>query len=640
MKRSFAVRLTLYILPLVSALFLIMLIVYYVFSNRVVTQSAGNNAASIAKGAVNRMEQVLQPVEKVAQSLAIYVETFDPPTESLTRILKSTISRFPDVYGSAIAFAPYGKDPQQLYFAPYVWHQGDSVALSWLGNQDYKYPYLDWYQIPTTLNRPYWSEPYFDEGGGDILMSTYSVPFYKTVNGQRQIAGVVTADVALNWLTEIVESIQIYESGFAFLISPNGTLISHPDSSLIMHESMFSIARERNEPALRTIGRKMIAGESEFTRMPSEIFSKAWLYYLPIPSNQWSIGIIFPQKELFAGLQKMIMWLLILAIGGFMLLWIIILNVTRKVTIPLKRFASSAHEIAGGKFDVRLPEIRTQDEMGELHRAFDYLQKQLAIYVENLRITTATKEKIESEMRIANQIQMGMLPKIFPPFPERPEVDLHAMLKPAREVGGDLYDFFFIDDNKLCFAIGDVSGKGVPAALFMVVTRTLLRSVASKEIPLKDIVVLLNNSLSRENESQMFVTFFIGILNLETGELEYVNAGHNPPLHIKCRGPVTRLESTNDMALGFIEERPYHSGGILMSPGDYLVCYTDGVTEAENREQVLYGDDRLKEIMEAECGAHPKEVVLRILDDVAEHVGTAPQSDDITVMVIKFKALT
>jgi sigma-B regulation protein RsbU (phosphoserine phosphatase) len=250
------------------------------------------------------------------------------------------------------------------------------------------------------------------------------------------------------------------------------------------------------------------------------------------------------------------------------------------------------------------------------------------------------KEKIESEMRIANQIQMGMLPKIFPPFPERPEVDLHAMLKPAREVGGDLYDFFFIDNNKLCFAIGDVSGKGVPAALFMVVTRTLLRSVASKEIPLKEIVILLNNSLSRENESQMFVTFFIGILDLENGELEYVNAGHNPPLHVKCGGPVTRLESTNDMALGFLEERSYHSGRILMSPGDYLVCYTDGVTEAENREQVLYGDDRLKEVMEEGCGSHPKEVVLRILDDVAEHVGTAPQSDDITVMVIKFKALT
>ncbi|MFH0761114.1 MAG: SpoIIE family protein phosphatase [Bacteroidota bacterium] len=640
MKRSFAVRLTLYILPLVSALFLIMLLVYYVFSNRVVTQSAGNNAASIAKGAVNKIEQVLQPVEKVAQSLAIYVETFDPDPESLTLMLKSSISRFPDVYGSAIAFGPYGKDPRELYFAPYAWHQGDSVALSWLGNQDYKYFYLDWFQIPTTLNRPYWSEPYFDEGGGNILMSTYSVPFYITVNDEHRVAGVVTADVALTWLTEIVESIQIYESGFAFLISPNGTLISHPDSALIMHESIFSIARERNEPSLRTIGRNMIAGKSELTRMPSEMFSNAWLYYLPIPSNQWSIGIVFPQKELFAGLQKMIMWLLILAVGGFLLLWIIILNVTKKVTVPLKRFASSAHEIAGGKFDVQLPEIRTADEMGELHHAFDYLQKQLAVYVENLRLTTAAKEKIESEMRIANQIQMGMIPKIFPPFPDRPEVDLHAMLKPAREVGGDLYDFFFIDQNKLCFAVGDVSGKGVPAALFMVVTRTLLRSVATKDIPLSELVFLLNNSLSKENESQMFVTFFIGILNLENGEVEYVNAGHNPPLVMRCGGSVSRLESTNDMALGFLEERKYHSGALQMNPGDFLVGYTDGVTEAENMQQVLYGDDRLKQILEQGCGSHPRDVVVKILEDVAGHVGTAPQSDDITVMVIKFKAKT
>jgi len=640
MKRSFAIRLTLYILPFATLLFLVMLLLYYGFSNRVLTQSAKSNAESLAKGAVHQMEQVLLPVENVAKSLALYVELFNPDEESIRYLLRQTISKFPDVFGSTIAFGPYARDPGRLYYAPYAYQQGDSIAESWLGNQDYKYFYLDWYQIPTTLNKTYWSEPYYDEGGGNILMSTYSVPFYKTVDGRRQVTGVVTADVALQWLTKIVESIKIYERGFAFLLSPTGTIISHPDSSLIMHESIFSVSREKNAPELRTIGRDMIAGNSGFTRMPTVLFKdKARVYYLPIPSNQWSIGIVFPQRELYAGLQKMTIYLVILGIIGFLLLWLVIQNVTRKVTVPLKRFAESAHEIAGGRFDVALPDIRTEDEMGELHHAFDYLQKQLAVYIENLKVTTATKEKIESELRIANQIQMGMIPKIFPPFPNRPEIDIYAMLKPAREVGGDLYDFFFLDEDKLCFAIGDVSGKGVPAALFMVVTRTLLRSLVTKDMPIDEIVRQLNNSLSKENESNMFVTFFIGIVNLSTGRLDYVNAGHNPPYVVRAGEQVTTLETTKGMALGFIEDQSFHFGSDRLMPGDLLVSFTDGVTEAANLQDELYGDERLRRFLKPFHGSHPEALVRQVLQDVAEHAGTAPQSDDITLLTIRFKGL-
>ena len=640
MKRSFAIRLTLYILPLVFLLFVIMLLVYYGFSNRVVTQSARNNAESIAKGAVHQMEQVLLPVEKVAQSISLYMETFDPDEEAIWKILKKSIAKYPDVYGSTIAFRPYGMYPDRLYFAPYAYHLGDSIGEVWLGNDDYKYFYLDWFQIPTTLNKPYWSEPYYDEGGGNILMSTYSVPFYRSVNGQQELTGVVTADVDLKWLTELVESIKIYKRGFAFLLSPSGTIISHPDTNLIMHESIFTDARQRKLPELREIGRKMIRGESGFIQFPTSQFKdKAWLYYLPIPSNQWSIGIVFPNRELYSGLQKMTIYLVILGVVGFLLLWLIIQNVTRKVTVPLKRFAASAQEIAGGKFNVALPDIRTQDEMGELHHAFDFLQKQLAIYIEDLKKTTATKEKIESELRIANQIQMGMIPKIFPPFPDRREMDIYAMLKPAREVGGDLYDFFFLDENKLCFAIGDVSGKGVPAALFMVVTRTLLRSLITKDMPIQELVRQLNNSLSQENDSNMFVTFFIGILDLTTGRFEFVNAGHNPPYLIRGSRKVTMMETTRDMALGFMEDKTFHFGTETLVPGDLLVTYTDGVTEAADEEDELYGEERLVDVLGSCHNLHPEVVVRRVLEDVGEHAGMAPQSDDITLLTIRYKGI-
>ena len=304
---------------------------------------------------------------------------------------------------------------------------------------------------------------------------------------------------------------------------------------------------------------------------------------------------------------------------------------------PLEGFALSAKEIAHGHFDAHLPDIKSHDEMRELHDSFVYMQENLTTYMAELKENTASKERIESELNIAHNIQMGMLPRIFPPFPEREDVELYAMLTPAKEVGGDLYDFFIMDD-KLYFVIGDVSGKGVPASLFMAVTRTLFRNISRNSMSSAEIMTQINESISEQNESNMFVTMFLGILNLKNGVLDYCNAGHNPPALISSDGVVTLLLPKKDqLVVGAINGIEYSSELLKLQKGTKLFCYTDGVVEAENTRHELYMDDKMLSTLTEYGKCDVREIIERIMESVKEHAGDAEQSDDITMISIEYK---
>jgi sigma-B regulation protein RsbU (phosphoserine phosphatase) len=257
-------------------------------------------------------------------------------------------------------------------------------------------------------------------------------------------------------------------------------------------------------------------------------------------------------------------------------------------------------------------------------------------YIKNLEDTTAAKERIESELKIAHDIQMGMLPKVFPPYPDMSEFDIYATLEPAKEVGGDLYDFFFLDDDHLCFTIGDVSGKGMPASLFMVVTKIMVKTKATKGLTPEKVLDRVNQDISLDNPSLLFVTLFFGILNIRTGELQYANGGHNPPLIIRAGGDIKMMESTGGIALGVMEDFLYDSKTLTLNRGDLLVLYSDGVTEAMNQNQDLYGDKRLIDTMHSLKNSSVDEIIRGILASVNEFCQDEPRSDDITLLTIRY----
>ncbi len=637
-KNSLSFRIITRVLLITVTLFIVVLSVYSFFNRNIIKETARDNAIELGGSLQASIEQVLVPIEKIPEMIGNVIELELPEKDDLYRILETVVVNNEDVFGAAIAFEPHFFPEEGRYFAPYAYKDGDSIRTLQLGSSDYEYFYWDWYQIPATLQEPYWSEPYFDEGGGNIIMSTYSIPFYVWRDGVRKFAGIATVDVEMEHLTQLVADVQIFESGYAFLISRNGVALTHPDPSQIMNESIFAASSDWDEPILREIGRDLREGRSNFRAYNIEREGRNWIYYTNLPGSRYSIGVVYPDAEMYAPLRRLNLILIILILAGLGILAAAVVNNVNRLAAPLTNFAHSARLIAEGDFNVKLPDIRTKDEMKELHHAFSHMQDQLAEYVKNLKETTVAKEKIESELRIAREIQMSMIPNTFPPFPDMPQVDLFAMLKSAKEVGGDLYDFFAVDKDRFCFAIGDVSGKGVPASLFMAVTRTLLRSIADKIKSPGQIANSLNKSLAINNESCMFVTFFMGIIDLKSGTITYVNAGHNPPVLIRKDGTVEMFKNAGTIPFGLAPDFSYPEQSIVLGKGDKLFCYTDGVNEAENSRSDLFGDQHMLDIIEQNKAENPRGLIAAMEVAIEAHVAGYPQSDDITMMVMTMKS--
>jgi len=243
---------------------------------------------------------------------------------------------------------------------------------------------------------------------------------------------------------------------------------------------------------------------------------------------------------------------------------------------------------------------------------------------------------IQHDLNISREIQQAILPKKFPPYPDEPNFDIYASMVAANEVGGDFYDFFLIDKFRLGFVVGDVSGKGISAAIFMAVSRTLIRAAALKGEPVSECMRYVNNLLCKESVSSMFVTVFYGILNTQTGEVDYVNAGHNPPYILSSNG-IRQVEMTNGLALGVIDDFSFQSKKIQLNKGDQLLLYTDGVVEAINLDETAYGEERFENFLNNSLNLPIETVIKKSFSDVSDFVGGAPQSDDITLLGISYK---
>ncbi|MDD5644792.1 MAG: SpoIIE family protein phosphatase [bacterium] len=639
-RKSIAFKLIVYILISCSALFLGIFWYNYLFSKKIITENISENAKNLTRATVNEIDSILYRIQKVPEVVAAALERGSFDKDELMNMLYAAIESNPEIYGGTISFEPYVFDSELLYFAPYYYKKDGKMELTYLGGESYQYFYLDWYQIPKELKKPAWSEPYYDEGGGNILMATYSVPFYREVDRQRKFMGVVTADVSLIWLQEMIASIKIAKSGYGFLISKNGTFVTHPYNKLIMNETIFSAAEESNNGQLREIGRSMVKGKSDFVPFISMVNEKnSWLSYAPLASSGWSLGVIFPRGELLSDINRLNRVVLLLGFFGSVILFIILLFIAVSITRPIKILADTTRGIGKGNFDFDLCGIKSRDEVGMLAESFVYMRDSLKKYIRDLTETTAVKERMQSELRIAHDIQMGIVPKIFPPFPDRPEFDIYAILEPAKEVGGDFYDFFFMDDEKFCFVVGDVSGKGVPASLLMAITKTLIKTMSKGAAGPNEILSRVNKEIAHDNESSMFITIACGILNMKTGELLYSSGGHPMPLVIRSGGDCDFLKSDTDIVVGIKEDAVYRNNKTYLSPGDVICLYTDGITEAMNKKDELFDEARLKETVDGARGGSIREIVLDIRSKIKEFSEGMPQADDITLLVIKYSGV-
>lgn len=285
-----------------------------------------------------------------------------------------------------------------------------------------------------------------------------------------------------------------------------------------------------------------------------------------------------------------------------------------------------------------LSAIKKKHEIGFLAQTVSKMETDIVEYTKNLTAITVEKERVNTELSIAARIQANMLPSVFPAFPEHKEIDIYAIMNPAKEVGGDFYDFFMVDEHHLAIVMADVSGKGVPAALFMVIGKTLIKDHTQPGKDLGEVFTEVNDLLCESNSEGLFITAFEGVLNLVNGEFLFVNAGHEIPFICKKDAAFESYKIHPGFVLAGMEGMKYQCGSLQMEVGDKLYQYTDGVTEATNKDNELYGMNRLKEILVNNSALPPAELLTKVKEDVDKFVGEAPQFDDITMLCLEYKA--
>lgn len=416
------------------------------------------------------------------------------------------------------------------------------------------------------------------------------------------------------------------------VIDSVGTYIYHPDRQRIGKRNFFEDIRQSGDALCKELVIGLNSNEMSHQRITIDGVS-SYIFYCGVKVTPWRNAIIVPIDGLVVPLIITGLLLLTIIILGMLVAYRISRFTIRRATIPLQHLAKSADEVAQGNFQAPLPELQYNDEISQLRDSFANMQESLTQYIEQLKTTTAEKAAMESELSIARDIQLSMVPTVFP---QQEHIDIYASMTPAKAVGGDLYDFF-VRDGLLYFCIGDVSGKGVPAALFMTEAKSLFRAYASDESTPDSIVSRMNNNLSLDNKECMFVTFFVGILDLTSGLLRYCNAGHEAPIIInKTAEP---LPVNPIYPVGLDADTPYETQEAVIAPQTTILLYTDGLDEAMDADEKQFGDERIFDVLNRAIQTgelSPKPLIERMTQTVHHYVGDTEQSDDLTMLCLRF----
>lgn len=628
-SRRLSNRLVLYSSILVFLIMLASTIISYV----VLSKEVFKRMETVLDVNIRDIEKTLADAEMTIRTTEWVVDEHKNDPEAISTISWEVVESNPDIVGCAIAFRQNFFEGE-YYFAPFTYRDKmtSGVVEVQLGNMNYDYFHMDWYQLPVLLQEPVWSEPYFDANGNEQFISTFSYPLF---DEEGEVYAVITADISLEWLTKKVNSIKPYPNSVASLTSRCNSFVTTGDSNLFAGETIYSLLYQlkgyyKNFDRLAEL---VARGEKGSCTLWQGL--KVSFVILGPLSNGWMLSMSCDYGDVLADAKRIVRILSLVALLALVLLFFICYYTIKKLTMPLTEFTETAKAIALGNFSTTIPEITDSgEEINKLRDSFKYMQKSIKDFIYELRESTASNERMESELSIASDIQQSMLAHNFP---DNDDVQIDAFIRPAKEVGGDLYDFF-IKDRVLYFAVGDVSGKGIPASLFMAITRYSFRYIANMGMSMDKVASTINNALAEGNESGLFVTLFVASLNLETGEFKYCNAGHDAPIVVGPSAKPYYLSVKPNLAVGLFEQFPYVMQETRLEKGSSLILYTDGVTEAERADYEQYGEERLIDWASTiDREASSAAVRESLFSDIKDFTRGNEQNDDVTIMVIKYK---
>ena len=635
-KQSLSTRLSWWIVLFAAVIFLIALAFMFYESRQAVRKEAINHATQILENTAERVNTILTKVEVATDNTDwLAARHLDAP-DSMFVYSRRILMNNPDLNGCSIAFEPYFFKDRGRFFSAYSINKNGTITTTQEGDDYYEYFSMDWYQLPKLLDRPCWTEPFTDLTIDNEFNPERIISYCKPLkDGKGNYVGTISVDLSLDWLSKTISAVKPYPNSYSIMIGQSGTYFVHPDTTKLFYQSIFTETLLEPDSAITNLGHAMQAGEEGMRQMEID-GQDCYVFYKPLGKTGWSVAIVCTERDIFGSYFRLVNIVVIILIIGLAIMLFVFRRIIKKELKPLEKLALQAETIASGQFDQTLTPTNRMDEIGKLSQSFTNMQLSLTQYIEELKDTTASKAQIENELEIASNIQMSMLPKIFPPYPDRNEIDIFGQLTPAKEVGGDLYDFY-IRDEKLFFCIGDVSGKGVPASLVMAVTRTLFRTVSAHESQPDRIMSTINRALSDDNESNMFVTLFVGVLDLPTGRMRYCNGGHDAPLLVGDSG-IGLLPCESNLPVGIMEDWKFVPQETMIDPLTTIFLYTDGLTEAENTRHEQFQEERIKEVAR-QSERTPKVIIEQMSEAVHHFVGNADQSDDLTMLAIQYTRL-
>jgi sigma-B regulation protein RsbU (phosphoserine phosphatase) len=634
-RRKLSVRVSLWVVFFAAVIFNIALGFLFFQAREAVRQEAVSRATQILDKTSLRVDSILNRVEVASNMTRWLVERHPDKADSMFVYSRGMLQNNPDFYNCSIAFEPYYFRDKGRYFSAYTKHVGDSLRTMQGGSDHYQYFFVDWYLMPQLLEKPCWTEPYMDldvPTNSSEMVTSYCQTLK---NKQGQVIGVINTSLSISWLSQTISAVKPYPNSYSIMIGRGGTYFVHPDTTKITRQTIFTQTLEQPDTALAALGYAMQRGEEGMKEM-SLSGEDCLVFYKPLGQTGCSMAIVCPESDIFSGFDRLRHTIMaIITIGLLLMLYFFIRIITRELK-PLRRLAKEAETIASGQFDAELPDFQRVDEIGQLSHSFGNMQQSLVKYIEELKSTTTQKASIERDLKVASDIQMGMLPEKFPSRDDRDDVQLYASLTPAKQVGGDLFDFYFRDE-KLFFCIGDVSGKGIPASLFMALTRSAFRTVSAHESMPGRIVTTMNKTIADMNKQFMFVTLFVGVLDLPTGRLHYCNAGHDAPLLVGAG--VGRLPCISNVPVGFFPAWNYVPQEAQIFTGTTIFLFTDGLTEAMDADQNQFQMERVNNVASQALSnqqQEPRQLIARMTEAVHKFVGDAEQSDDLTMMAIQY----
>ncbi len=635
LNKSIAYRLSVYISLAVIGVFIAFIGIFFLFNQTLIKESVKNKAMSQSTHVTSQVQRYIVTTSEVAGNIADQV-IFYGQQDHANLFIQSLVNKYSFINAIYVKIdSTVTNLPYRSYF---TYRDGDSTLIQ-RGSGNISACANEQVQFENLIKQQGvgWSEPYLCERNNIVVAAYCSPIMIESPSGQEKRVGEVICELSLNELNKQVNSLKIGKGGFAFLMSNNGVYITHPVNEWILNRSIYDIHEKVLKENVITTTDHVLADTKPGTLIAyPELFNfeKALVYYVPIQQNGWVLASVLPYKELFEPLYLPVLQMLFFSVLGILIIYLTVTYIINRqikplslVTKQLKRFSN----LTGPYKDI------PENEIVQVAESLNYMKSWYEKYLQTQSDEQKKKLRRQEDMNQASEIQQSFIKSIYPAFPDRTDIDLYSTYQPARGVSGDLFDYFFIDDEHLVLTMGDVSGKGVPAAFFMSVAQTTIKTNALE--PKANLIVeKINKELCTSNHHQFFLTLFLGVLNVKTGIFEYCNAAHTPGYILNKDGIVTELAQSHGLPLGLYPDKSYSSAKIQLNKKDTLVLYTDGVTEMLNENHVQYGNQQLVENLKSLTGQNPKGMVERLEKSFHIFRGHAQQTDDITMLIFSYKA--